>query len=115
MSRNPSIAVVTIGYRHFAFEDAAVALELMAIMSKAVMVEVQTYGIDKITDCTHFLAESDELPEMKFAPAHRFNPHETLAEVKARYEREQHDRQDVDQHMREAPPALPAPKDDIPF
>lgn len=115
MSRTKNISVVTIGYNKFAFEDAQTAFELMAIMSRAVQVEEKSYGMEKMTECTHFLDDSRELPELKFVDARRFNPEETAAEVKARYEREQKDREDLNQQFREAPPALPAPTDEIPF
>lgn len=116
MNRQHQIAVISIGYSHYAFEDAASALELMAILSKSVKVEADSWGMEKITPCTHFLAEDGELPQMKFVAAHKFNPHETKEEVKARWAREQADREDIDQPMNEAPAALPAPAvEDIPF
>jgi len=109
MARNPNIAVITIGYRKYAFENAEQALSLMAVLSSAISVDSSNYGMEKITDCTHFLSDDSDLPELKFVPASKFNPHQTREEVKAQYEREQADRQDVDQQMHEAPVGLPAP------
>lgn len=115
MQRNKNIAVITIGYSKFAFEDAQSALELMALMSRAVQVE-HSYGMSNITNCSHFLSDSDTMPELKFYPASCFNANETAKEFKERYEREQADREDLDQQFKEAPPALPAPVvDDCPF
>lgn len=105
MSRNPNIAVISIGYQTYAFTDTEAALQLMSILSKAVKVDASCYGMEKITPCTHFLDDSGDMPSLNFVPAGRFNPHETKAEVKARYEREQADRQDVDQQFSEAPRA----------
>jgi hypothetical protein len=109
MTRNPNIAVIKIGYKSYAFESAQQALELMALMSQAVQVDEREYGMSDYTPCTHFLAEDSELPELKFVAAHKFNPHETVKEVKERGEREKKDREDMDQQFREAPAALPAP------
>jgi hypothetical protein len=109
MNRNQNIAVITIGYKHYALEDAQAALELMALMSKAVQVEEREYGMSDYTPCTHFLSEDPELPQLKFVSARKFNPQETVAEVKERGEREKKDREDLEQQMREAPAALPAP------
>lgn len=109
MNRTANIAVIKIGYSSYAFEDAQTALELMAILSRAVPVDVKEYGMDKMTSCTHFLEVDRDMPEMKFIAASKFNPHETVDEIKERYAREQADREDLDQHMREAPAALPAP------
>lgn len=110
MSRNPNIAVVTIGYTHFALEDTQSALELMAILSKTVQIQVREYGLSDYTPCTHFLSDDSTMPEMKFVPMHKFNPHETVEEVKAKMEREKKDREDMEQQFREAPPALAAPE-----
>lgn len=109
MTRNPNIAVITIGYKHYALEDAQSALELMALMSKAIQVEEREYGMSDYTPCTHFLSEDTELPQLKFVSARKFNPNETVAEVKERAEREKADREDLNQQFREAPAALPAP------
>lgn len=109
MARNPNISVVKIGYNSFAFEDAQTALELMALMSKVVCVEEQEWSLREDTLCTHFLAEDQTLPELKFVAANKFNPHETVAEAKARFAREKKDREDMDQQFREAPPALTVP------
>jgi hypothetical protein len=120
MTRNPSIAVITIGYNtQFAFEDAQAALELMALMSKAVSVDSSVYGLGD-QPYSYFLAEDGTMPELKFVPAHKFNPYETVKEAKARMERERKDREDMDQQFREAPAALPAPAavlvdDEMPF
>jgi hypothetical protein len=109
MTRNPNIAVITIGYNtQFAFEDTQAALELMALMSKAVNVDSHTYGLGD-QPYSYFLAEDGTLPELKFVPAQKFNPHETVKEAKARMEREKADREDLNQQFREAPAALPAP------
>lgn len=113
MTRNPNIAVITIGYNtQFAFEDAQAALELMALMSKAVSVDSSTYGLGD-QPYSYFLAEDGTMPELKFVPAHKFNPHETVKEAKARIEREKRDREDMEQQMREAPAALPAPAAEV--
>lgn len=109
MTRNPNIAVITIGYNSYAFEDAQSALELMSLMSKAVQVDEESYSMRNDTPCTHFLAEGSSMPELKFVSAHKFSPHETVKEAKARFEREKQDREDMDQQFREAPPALEAP------
>lgn len=119
MNRNPNIAVITIGYNHYAFEDAQTALELMAIMSRAVQVEVQDWSLRDYTPCTHFLEADPSLPKLEFVASNKFNPHETVKEVKERKEREEKDRADVDQQFREAPAALAAPvevvDDGVPF
>lgn len=113
MTRNPNIAVITIGYNtQFAFEDAQAALELMALMSKAVSVDSSTYGLGD-QPYSYFLAEDGTMPELKFVPAHKFNPRETVKEAKARMEREKKDREDMEQQMREAPAALPAPAAEV--
>lgn len=109
MTRNPNIAVIKIGYNSFAFEDAAAALELMALMSKATQVEEETWSLRDETPCTHFIAEDSTMPELKFVPVHKFSPHETVKEAKERLKREKADREDMDQNMKEAAPALPAP------
>lgn len=109
MTRNPNIAVVTIGYYTYALEDAQAALELMAIMSKAVQIDTDRYDLRNDTPCTHFLAEETSLPKLEFVAASKFNPNETIKEAKARFEREKQDRADMDQQFREAPPALEAP------
>lgn len=109
MNRAQNIAVVTIGYNtQYAFIDAAAALELMALMSKAVAVTDQAYRMGEQPH-SHFLADDPTMPELKFVPAHKFNPHETVTEAKERLEREKRDREDIDQRMSEAPTALPAP------
>lgn len=117
MARNPNIAVIKIGYNSYAFEDAQSALELMALMSKAVPVEEEAWSVRETTPCTHFLAESSELPELKFVSVQKFNPNETLKEFKERYAREQKDREDLNQSMRvlAEPASLPAPSDDNEF
>lgn len=119
MPCNPNIAVISIGYKHYAFENPQQALELMAIMSGAVQVEAREYGMEKYgTTCTHFLSEDSEMPKLEFVAAHKFNPNETSEEVKARFTREQADREDINQQFREAPAALPAPElvdDGLPF
>lgn len=113
MTRSPNIAVITIGYNNqFAFEDAQAALELMAILSKAVNVDTCAYGLGEQPH-THFLAEDSAMPELKFVPAHKFNPRETVKEAKARIERERQDREDMEQQFREAPPALEAPAPEV--
>lgn len=109
MTRNPNIAVIKIGYNSYAFEDAQSALELMALMSKAVQVEEETWSLRDYTPCTHFLSKESAMPELKFVPHHKFNPHETVEEVKVKADREKKDREDMEQNMREAPAALPAP------
>lgn len=109
MTRNPNIAVITIGYNHYAFEDAAMSLELMALMSKAVQVDVEDYSLRNDTPCTHFISDESKMPKLEFVPMHKFNPNETVAEVRARIGREKKDREDMNQDMREAAPALPAP------
>lgn len=122
MSRNPNIAVVTIGYSKYAFENSSDALELMALMSKAVQVDDSSYGMDKITHHQYWISDNDGMPALKFIAARLFNPNETRDEVKARWEREQKDREDLSQEMSEVPKeptALPAPTinddDGIPF
>ena len=113
MIRNPNIAVIKIGYNSYAFEDCAQALEVMALLSKAVMVDDSTYSLNKHEVTEHyFLAEDGSMPEMKFAATRFFNTGETVKEAKERLDREKADREDMEQHMREAPPALPAPTDD---
>lgn len=108
--RNPNIAVISIGYgNEFAFEDAQSALELMAILSKAVNVDSRAYGLGD-TPFSYFLAEDATMPELKFVPTQKFNPNETVKEAKERAEREKKDREDMEQQFREAPPALEAPK-----
>jgi hypothetical protein len=109
MTRNPNIAVIKIGYNSFAFEDAQTALQMMALMSGAVQVEEENWSLRDDTPCTHFLAGDPAMPELKFVPTHKFNPHETVAEVRDRIKREKADREDMEQQMREAPAALPAP------
>lgn len=109
MARNPNIAVIKIGYNSFAFEDAQSALELMALMAKAVSVDEEGWGVRELTDCTHFLSDESTMPELKFVPQNKFNPNETMKEFKVRAEREKKDREDMDQNMREAATALPAP------
>ncbi len=109
MTRNPNIAVITIGYNTYALEDPQSALELMAIMSKAVQIDVDRYDMRNDTPCTHFLAEESSLPKLEFVAAAKFNPNETVKEAKSRFEREKADREDVNQQFREAPAALEAP------
>lgn len=109
MTRNPNISVIKIGYNSFAFEDAQTALQMMALMSTAVQVEEETWSLRDDTPCTHFLAGDAATPELKFIPVNKFNPHETVAEVKERVKREKADREDLNQQFREAPAALPAP------
>ena len=112
MSRNPNIAVVTIGYSKYAFENSSDALELMALMSKAVQVDDSSYGMEKITHHQYWISDGDSMPALKFVATRLFNPNETRDEVKARWEREQKDREDLNQEMNEAPTeptALPAP------
>lgn len=120
MARNPNIAVVTIGYNHYAFEDCAQALELMAIMGNATMVDDHIYSLNShgVTE-SYFLADSDSMPSLKFAAMRLFNTTETVKEAKERLDREKKDRDDLNQDMREAPAAVllvaaPSP-DDIPF
>ena len=113
MTRNPNIAVIKIGYNSFAFEDAQTALQMMALMSTAVQVDEETWNLREDTPCTHFLAGDPSMPELKFVPAAKFNPHETVAEVKERVKREKADREDMEQQMREAPAALPAPAAEV--
>lgn len=109
MARNPNIALITIGYNMYALEDTQSALELMALMSKAVQVDEESYSMRNDTNCTHFLAEQSQLPKLEFVGANKFSPHETAKEAKARFEREKKDREDIDQQFREAPTALEAP------
>jgi hypothetical protein len=109
MNRNQNIAVIKIGYNSFAFEDPQSALQLMALMQSAVQVEEENWSLRDDTPCTHFLSEGSELPELKFVATQKFNPHETVKEVKARVAREKADREDLDQQFREAPAALPGP------
>lgn len=109
MTRNPNIAVIKIGYNSFAFEDAQTALQMMALMSGAVQVDEETWSLREDTPCTHFLSGDPTMPELKFVPANKFNPHETVAEVKDRVKREKADREDLNQQFNEAPAALPAP------
>lgn len=110
MTRNPNIALITIGYNHYAFEDCSQALQLMAIMANATMVDSNTYSLNshKVTE-EYFLADGDSMPALKFAAMRLFNTNETVKEAKERLDREQKDREDMNQEMREAPPALPAP------
>lgn len=119
MSRNPNIAVITIGYNKYAFEDCAQALEIMALMSKATMVDDSTYTLNKHEVAEqYFLSENEGMPELKFAAMRMFNTSETVKEAKARLDREKADREDMEQSMNEAPVALPAPTpepDEVPF
>lgn len=118
MTRNPNIAVIKIGYNSFAFEDPQAALQMMALMSTAVQVEEETWSLRDDTPCTHFLAGDVAMTELKFIPVNKFNPHETVTEVKERVKREKADREDLNQQFREAPAALPAPAiidDGMPF
>jgi hypothetical protein len=116
MARNPNIAVITIGYNKYAFEDIAQALELMAILSKAVMVDDSTYSLNKheVTE-RYFLADSEGAPELKFAATNFFNTHETVKEAKERLDREKKDREDMEQDMQEGAVALPAPAPSAPI
>ena len=109
MSRNKNIAVLTIGYHTYAFENSQTALTLMALLSEATQVREESWGVREITPCTYFLHEEPSLPELKYASSAKFNPSETVQEVKDRAQREKEDRQDFEQQMREAPAALPAP------
>lgn len=121
MTRNPNMAVIKIGYNHYAFEDAQSALELMAIMSKAVQVHEESWSLRDDTPCTYFLNKDSEMPELKFVALHKFNPNETVEEVKERFKREKADREDLDQSMRPVPEVAaiaapaPSPIDDGPF
>src|SRR4051812_28213604 len=113
MNRTKNIAVITIssgyGGSTFAFEDTQAALEVMAMLSKAVSVSHDAYTYRNDTPCTYFLAEADAMPELKFVPANKFNTEETEKEAEARFKREKEDREDLNQQFREAPAALPAP------
>lgn len=116
MTRNPNIAVITIGYNTYAFQDAALALQLMATLSTAVQVENDNYSFRNDTPHTYFMVEEASMPKLEFVPEFKFNSAETLKEVKERIKREAADRADMDQTMREAPPALAAPAfDEEPF
>lgn len=121
MLRKQNIAVITIGYNKYAFEDCAKALEIMAIMSSAAMVDDSKYSLNKHEVEEHyFLAENEGMPELKFVAARLFNTSETVKEAKERLDREKADREDLNQNMREAAPALAAPgavaeDDDHPF
>lgn len=113
MARNQNIAVITIGYTKYAFEDCAKALELMAIMSAATMVDASVYPLDKheVTE-RFYLAEGEGMPKLEFAAMRDFNTSETVKEAKERLDREKADREDMDQNMPEAKPKLAAPVDD---
>ena len=113
MTRNPNIAVIKIGYNSFAFEDAQTALQMMALMSGAVQVKEEAWSLRDDTPCTHFLDEEPTMPELKFVPMNKLNPHETVTEVRERVKREKADREDMEQQMREAPAALPAPAAEV--
>ena len=122
MARNPNIAVITIGYNKYAFEDTQTALELMAILSKAVQVNEETWSLREHTNHTFFLIDDSSMPELKYAPANKFNTQETVQEVKDRVAREAKDRADMEAGVREVPTPLdlPAPAtvdslDDHPF
>lgn len=106
--RAKNIGVVTVGYSIYAFEDANEALQLMAILSKAISVENQSYGMGE-SPHEYFMAESAGIPELKFVPQHKFNTMETVKEAKERMAREKADREDIDQQFRTAPEALPPP------
>ena len=117
MTRNPNIAIATIGGQHFALPDPQSALELMAIMSKAVHIDDYLYPVREYTNCSHCLAPDQELPELKFITLNKLNGMETREEIKARGDREKKDREDMEQAMRpvEEPVALPAPDHTDPF
>lgn len=113
MTRTKNIAVIQMsnsyGSPSYAFEDTQTALEFMAMLSKTVQVEHESYDMRDDTPCVYFMADSESMPEMKFVPAHKFNTEETVKEAKARIKREKEDRADMDQKFKEAPPALEAP------
>lgn len=109
MSRTKNIAVITIGYNNYAFEDAAVALQMMAMLSSAAQVEHSAWELRDDTPQTYFMVNEPSLPKLEFVPEFKFNTNETVKEVKERIQREKADRADMDQKFKEAPPALEAP------
>ncbi len=111
MALVPNIAIVTIGSSHFAIEDSQSALELMAIMSKAVQLDDYTYPIREYTDVSHCLAEDQGLPELKFIALRKMDGHRTRKEIQEQGEREKKDREDMEQNMKDVTrPELPAPE-----
>lgn len=117
MSRNPQIAIVTIVGVHLGFEDTQAALELMAILSKAVQLENYLYSVRDYTEAEYCLADGDSLPSMKFIHARLVDGEQTIKQIKERGEREKKDREDMEQQMNPTPEplALPAPPPDVPF
>jgi len=111
--KNPNIAIIKIGYHSYAIEDTQTALELMAIMSKAVQVEHEAYDLRNETNQTHFLADEQLMPELKFVATNKVNGHETVKEAKERFAREKKDREDMEGGILVPTLAeLPAPTDD---
>lgn len=117
MNFNPNVAIIKIGYNSFAIEDPKSALELMAIMSKAVQVDDNLYGVRDYSNCSHALAEDQSLPSLQFVAENKVNGKQTVSEIKAQGEREKKDREDLDGGVRllPEPPTIAPPDDGVPF
>lgn len=105
MARTSNIAVITLGhYFKIAFEEQDVALQFMALLGKGVQVDDSIYSLNKFeVPHTHYLSKAENHGELKFIPAYNFNTSETVEEAKERLTREQKDREDLEQNMRQAP------------
>lgn len=117
MTFNRNVAIIKIGYNSYAIEDAQDALQLMAIMSKAVQVDDNLYGVRDYTNCSHALAEDQTLPQLNFVAKTKVNGQQTVAEIKAQGEREKKDREDLDGGVKllVEPLVIAPPDDGIPF
>lgn len=114
MSRfEPNIAVVSIAGTKFALEDTQSALELMAILSKAIQLDDYTYSVREYTDCSYCLQGDPSSPELKWVRASQIDGHRTREEIKEQGERAKKDREDQEAQVREITekPALPAPEE----
>lgn len=111
MALAPNIAIITIGYNSYAIEDTQSALELMAIMSKAVQVDGSMYSVRDYSNAEYCLAEDQSLPQLKFIPLRKLDGMHTCSEIKEQGEREKKDREDMEQNMKDVTrPELPAPE-----
>ena len=116
MARTSNIAVITIGYTKIAFEDRDTALQFMALLGNGVQVDDSVYSLNKFgVPHTHYLAEAGTHGELKFIPAHNFNTSETVEEAKERLTREQKDREDLEQNMKQAPTPIRFTAPEEPF
>jgi hypothetical protein len=111
MALAPNIAVISIGGTEFAIEDSQSALELMAIMSKAVQLDSYLYSVRDYTSAEYCLAEDQSSPALKFIALRKLDGQRTRKEIQEQGEREKKDREDMEQNMKDVTrPELPAPE-----